>query len=471
MKKISSFSIRTTLLGLALVGASLPILAASALDQNWPQWRGPWQNGVAPSANPPVTWSETNNVKWKAKIPGGGSATPIVWNDRIFIQTAIPTGKKIESKQAQEQPTTGQPGAGPAHVPGGPGEQGKGGRRGFGGPKPDEVYQFAVLCLERATGKTLWQQVAREEVPHEGYRQNEGSFASSSGLTDGKHFYAYFGSRGVYCYDFAGKLAWSQDLGKMRVAMSFGEGSSPTLYKDTIIVLCDHTPKSYLLALDKSTGKERWKADRGVGRVSHCTPLVVEGPKGDELIINSSDRVDAYDPVDGKILWYTGSQRQTPVPSPVFHNGVIYLSRGYRNSDFLALRAGGRGEIKASSYLWHVASGASYVPSILYYNGLIYVTNEVGIATCVEAETGKQVWRQRLGGLFFASPTAGDGKIYLVSETGETFVLGAGREPVILARNILDERIIASPAISNGRLFLRSDGSLFCIKQPRGHAQ
>jgi outer membrane protein assembly factor BamB len=262
-----------------------------------------------------------------------------------------------------------------------------------------------------------------------------------------------------------GRLVWNRHLGIEYSAFNtpWGHGASPVLYKETILLLCDHAQKSYLLALDKSTGKERWKVDRDKGRVSHSTPLVVEGPNGNELIVNSSERVDAYNPENGEFLWHAGSQRQTPIPSPVFHNGVIYLSRGYRNSDFLAIRPGGRGAVSESSILWRAPSGASYVPSILYYDGLLYVTNEVGVVTCADAETGKPVWSQRLGGIFFASPVAGDGKVYMVSETGETFVLRAGREANILAKNDLGERMIASPAISNGRLFLRSDGTLFCI--------
>jgi outer membrane protein assembly factor BamB len=262
-----------------------------------------------------------------------------------------------------------------------------------------------------------------------------------------------------------GRLVWARHLGLeySPFITPWGHGSSPVLYKNLILLLCDHVSKSYLLALDKNTGKECWKVDRSEGRVSHSTPLVVEGPHGDELIINSSARIDAYNPADGEFLWYAGSTRQTPVPSPVFYNGVIYLSRGYRNSDFLALRPGGRGDVSESNLLWRAPSGASYVPSILYYEGLLYVTNEVGIVMCADAETGKPVWRQRLAGIFFASPVAGDGKVYLVSETGETFVLRAGREPAILAQNDLGERFLASPAISNGCLFLRSDGTLFCI--------
>jgi outer membrane protein assembly factor BamB len=206
-----------------------------------------------------------------------------------------------------------------------------------------------------------------------------------------------------------------------------------------------------------------WKKDRGTGRVSYSTPLVVSGPESDELIINSSERIDAYNPVNGELLWYSGSPRQSPIPSPVFHDSVIYLSRGYRNSDFLAIRPGGHGEVTESHTLWRTPTGASYVPSILYYDGLLYMTSDAGILTCAEASTGEQVWRQRLRGVFFASPAAADGKVYLVSETGETIVVRAGREPDILARNNLGERLIASPAISRGHIFLRSDENLFCI--------
>ena len=220
---------------------------------------------------------------------------------------------------------------------------------------------------------------------------------------------------------------------------------------------------SYLLALDARTGKERWKVDRGSGRVSHSTPLVVTAPQGDELVVNSSERIDAYDPKTGKLLWYTGSERQTPIPSAVFHDGRIFLSRGYRNSDYLAIRPGGRGDVTATHVEWRAASGASYVPSIVYYDGLLYMTNEVGVVTCADARTGEAVWRHRLGGLFFASPVAGDGKVYLLSETGEAFVLRAGRSPEVLSRNELGGRFLASPAIAQGRLFLRSDDALFAV--------
>jgi outer membrane protein assembly factor BamB len=262
-----------------------------------------------------------------------------------------------------------------------------------------------------------------------------------------------------------GRAVWSRHLGKEYGSFQnpWGHGSSPTLYRDRLILLCDHRPVAYLLALDKATGKERWKVDRGRDRVSHSTPVVVPGPEGDEMIVNSSERIDAYDPANGKLLWHTGTDRQTPIPSAVFDGGMIYLSRGYRNSDYLAIRPGGRGDVTTSHIQWNAPGGASYVPSILQYEGLLYMTNEVGVVTCAEAETGKRIWRHRLEGVFFASPVAGDKKVYMVSETGTTFVLRAGREPQVLAENHLEQRFIASPAIADGHLFLRSDGKLFAI--------
>jgi outer membrane protein assembly factor BamB len=181
------------------------------------------------------------------------------------------------------------------------------------------------------------------------------------------------------------------------------------------------------------------------------------------MIVNSSERIDAYDPSNGKLLWHAGSERQTPIPTPVFHDGLIYMTRGYRNSDYLAIRPGGRGDVSASHILWRGPGAGSYVPSLVHYQGLLYMTNEVGVVTCADAATGASVWRQRLGGVFFASPVAADNKIFMVSETGETFVLEAGREPRVLARNDMGERLIASPAIANGRLLLRSDRTLFAI--------
>ncbi len=426
--------------------------------EDWPQWRGPRGNGISAETGLPHQWSSSQNIAWKVPLEGLGASSPIVLGDRIFVtsQTGnVPIQQGMPTRLARDDKDLA-------------GKENPIGGRNMSAARPGDKVMLIVEAISRTDGRRLWKYStpATGEFPQLNEKHN---LATPTPVTDGKIVYALFGNGQIVALGMDGKPVWTRHLGKeySPFQVQWGHGGSPALYRDMLIVLCDHTPKSYLIALDKNTGKERWKADRGAGRISHCTPMIVPGPKGDELIINSSERVDAYNPANGELLWYTGSPRQTPVPSAAYHNGVIYLSRGYRNSDFMALRPGGRGEIPAGDYVWRVASGASYVPSILYYDGLIYVTNEVGIASCVDAETGKQVWRQRLGGIFYASPVGADGKIYMASETGETFVLKAGREAIILSRNALDERIIASPAISNGSIYLRSDGTLFCIRKTK----
>jgi outer membrane protein assembly factor BamB len=424
-----------------------------AKAEDWPQWRGPSGNGISSSTGLPERWSASEHIAWKAAIAGLGASSPIVWGDRVFVTSqkgVVPVQTGMRPQLARDDQDLA------SH------ENPMGGRNMKAGSTSDKVT-LIVEAFRSSDGKKLWEysMPATGEFPLLNEKHN---LATPTPVTDGKLVFAWFGTGQIVALDFNGHPVWSRHLGAeySPFTPTWGHGASPVLYKETILLLCDHPKKSYLLALDKNTGKERWKADRGQGRISHCTPLVFPGPKGDELIINSSERVDAYSPENGELLWHAGSQRQTPVPSAVFHKDVIFLSRGYRNSDYFAIRAGGRGDA-SGNILWQAPNGASYVPSILYYQGLIYVTNEVGVVTCADAETGKQVWRRRLGGIFFASPVAGDGKIYMVSETGETYVLKAGREATILATNDLGERFLASPALSNGRLFLRSDGTLFCI--------
>ena len=338
-----------------------------------------------------------------------------------------------------------------------------GGRR----PEPDRTAGDVWLVVEafgRSDGQRLWEYrtKATGTLPEVHEKHN---LATPTPVTDGRRVYAWFGNGQIVALDMEGRLVWTRHLGEEFAPFRtlWGHGSSPALFGDLLILLCDHLSHAYLLAVDARTGKDRWKADRGDGRTSHSTPLVVRGPEGPELLINSSERIDVYDPATGKLLWFAGGLRQTPIPSAVFHDGRIYLSRGYRNSGYMAIRPGGRGDVTATHVEWQTPSGASYVPSIVYYDGLLYMTNEVGVMTCADARTGESVWRHRLGGVFFASPVAGDGKVYMLSETGEMFVLRAGRRPEVLARNDLGERFIASPAISHGRLFLRSDRTLFAV--------
>ena len=456
----------------ALLGvASLLTLAAatavaSAPYQNWPQWRGPFQNGVAPEANPPTTWSETNNVKWKVKIPGSGNATPIVWDNRVFIQTAIPTGKKIEAKPAETDVPPPQQG------PGGPGAPGGGkGRGGFGaGPKPTEVYQFAVLCLDRQTGKVLWQQVAREEVPHEGFKQGDGSFASSSGLTDGKHLYAYFGSHGLYCYDLDGNSVWSQDLGKMRIKMSFGEGSSPTLYRDTLIVNRDNEDNSCIIALDKNTGKTLWKKPREEG-TSWSTPLIIERDGKAQVVVTATGKIRSYDLASGEIVWECGGLTRNVIPCPVADSDMVYCISGFQGNALLAIRLGRTGDLTGSDAIaWTHNKNTPYVPSPLLYNGKLYffaVNN--GILSCLDSKSGNPLIDAKkledLAGVY-ASPLGAAGRVYLVGRNGVTVVLKQSDTLEVLATNRLEEKFDASPAAVGKDLFLRGHEYLYCLTEP-----
>jgi outer membrane protein assembly factor BamB len=420
---------------------------------NWPQWRGPLSNGVSTDSRLPVHWSAVDHIVWEASLDGLGASSPIVWEDAVFVSSQ----KGRAPVQPGENPRLARDDSDLAKR-----ENPIGGRR-TASEGPAAEVSLVLEAFRISDGRRLWEYSARAkgELPKVHEKHN---LATPTPVTDGKLIFAWFGNGQLFALDMRGHLVWTRHLGIEYAAfdVSWGHGGSPVLYGNTLILLCDHGHNSYLVAVDKATGTERWKVGRG-NALSHSTPLVVNGPKGDELIVNSSERIDSYNPINGDLLWYTGSQRQTPIPSPVFHDGVIYLSRGYRNSDFLAIRPGGRGDISESHVLWRAPGGASYVPSILFYKGLLYVTNEVGIVTCAEAETGKTLWRKRLGGIFYASPVAGDGKIYWSSETGETYILSEGREGDVIARNELGERIIASPAISNGHLFVRSDGTLYCI--------
>ena len=441
---------RLSALSMLLLSCLLPYASA----ENWPQWRGVSSDGISNDTGLPTTWSEGENIAWKAELAGIGTSSPIIWENRVFVTSQsgrIPIATGMQPQLARDDQSLARQ------------EKPIGGRSAAKSQEEDEVF-LIVEAFRHSDGVRLWEyrSQAKGEFPQLHEKHN---LATPTPLTDGTFVYAWFGTGQLFALDMEGKPVWTRHIGKEYAPFTtnWGHGSSLTLYKDTLILLCDHVGKSYLLALDKRTGKERWNVDRGKGKISHCTPLVIQAPGGEELIINSSERIDAYDPASGNLLWYADGKRQTPVPSPVFHNGTIYMVRGYRNSDFLAIKPGGRGDVTSSHILWRTSGGASYVPSILYQEGLIYVTNEVGIVTCADAKDGKTVWRRRLGGIFFASPVAADGKVYMVSETGVTFVLRSGRKPEILAENNLDVRIIASPAISNGHLFLRSDGALFCI--------
>ncbi len=438
------------------LGIALALLVSvPAPAENWPQWRGPSSNGVSSESGLPVEWGVDRNIAWKASVTGLGTSSPIVWENLIFVTSQTGNAnvrrgshpnlaRDDQELAAREDPIGG---------------------RGIGSTRdPHGEVALLVEAFRTSDGSRVWEYraPATGEMPELHEKHN---LATPTPATDGERVYAWFGNGQIVALDMDGQLVWARHLGEEYAPFHnrWGHGSSPALHQHLVILLCDHIEEGFILALDKRTGEERWKVDRGEGRVSHSTPVIVPGSDGGEMIINSSERIDVFDPSTGKLLWHTGAKRQTPIPSPVFQNGVIYMARGYRNSDVLAVHPGGRGEVPESEYMWRVPGGASYVPSILQYRGLVYMTNEIGVLSCIDAATGERVWRHRLGGIFFASPVAGDGKIYMASETGEVSVLRAGRTPEVLAKNDLGERLIASPAISGGQLYLRSDGSLFAV--------
>ncbi len=427
--------------------------AQTPADQNWPQWRGPWNSGVAPTANPPVVWSETNHIKWKGKIPGSGLATPVVWGDRLFIQTAIPTGKKVNVPA----PSSGPPARG-------------GGRGMMGGEQPNELEQFVILCFERQTGRELWRRIAREEVPHEGFRAGEGSFVSSSPVTDGEHVFAIFGSHGLYCYDMEGRLQWSHDLGRMHIVMGFGEGSSPALHQDTLVVNWDHEGDSFIIALDKHTGKTLWKNPRPE-RTSWSTPLVVEHAGKPQVVVSGTGKIRSYDLASGQLVWECGGLTRNVIPSPVTAEDVVYCLSGFQGNALQAIRLGRAGDLTGTdAVVWSQHKNTPYVPSpLLYGHRLYFFANNNGILSCLDARSGRPLLdAERLEALpgVYASPVGAGGRVYLAGRNGVTLVLKASDRLEVLATNRLDEKFDASPAAVGKELFLRGHESLYCIAEP-----
>ena len=430
--------------------------ASDDAEMNWPQWRGPTGTGVAPHGDPPVEWSESKNVRWKVEIPGRGHATPIVWGDRIYVQTAVQTDQKVEPKESSEQP---------------PPQQGRGERRGrnwMGSVPPTHIHKFVILALDRRTGKTVWERTLCEELPHEGGHR-DASQASNSPATDGQHIIACFGSRGLYGLDMQGQVLWQHRFGPMQTRMGFGEGSSPRLYGDTAVVNWDHEGQSFVVALDKQTGEQRWKVDRDE-RTSWATPLVVTVDGKPQVVTSATNRIRSYDLRSGSLLWECGGMTGNVVPSPVCGHGLIYCASGFRGSALLAIRYGdAKADITDSpAVAWvYGGKGAPYVPSPLLYGDALYFLQENReVLSCVDAKSGQPHYaRQRLEGLkgVYASPVGAKGRVYVVGRNGKTAVIQHGPELKLLATNALDDSFTASPAIVGDELFLRGDRHLYCI--------
>ncbi len=429
------------------------LLGGASLGADWTNWRGPNANGVAPDRTLPVKWSATENVAWKAPIAGAGVSTPIVSGDRVYVTSQIGAGVRREGNHPRLVQGSDAAAQGERAL----------GVDGAAGADPSKTY-FVVEAFGRADGKRVWERridAAGDLTPV----HDKHNLATPSPVTDGTLVYAWFGTGQIVALDRAGAVVWQRHLAKENGAfdIQWGHGSSPVLYGDLLILLCDQPARSYLVALDKTTGKDRWKADRGQGRASYSTPLVIEGAFGTEVIVNSTERIDAYDAKTGAFLWHTGETSRFAVPSPVFHEGVIYASRGYRSGPYMAIKPGGRGDVSSTQMVWRMATGAPYCSSLLYYDRVVYMANDVGVLTAIDSASGERVWQERVDGVFSASPVAGGGHVYFVSENGDTVVLKAGRAPQVIARNALGERAVASPAISNGQIFIRTDKHVFAI--------
>jgi len=426
-----------------------PLTRAHA--ENWPHWRGPSATGVSAESGLPERWSETENIIWKAPVRGLGISSPVVWGDRVFVTSQI--GRS--ARRAGNHPTLVQ-GGDPAQA----GERALGGSNAGGAGK----VSFLVTALNRVDGRRLWEY----EVPAEGDLaevHDKHNLASSSPLTDGQRVYAWFGTGQFVALDMAGTLIWSRHLGREYAPfdINWGHSSSPALFNGTLILLCYHQPTAFLLSLDAASGKTRWRVERGRDINSYSTPLVVETAAGPEVIVNSSDGMSGHNPTTGQLLWHIQESNRFPIPMPVSHDGTIYTSRGYRSGPYMAIRPGGKGDVSKSHVLWRIDTGAPYVSSLVHYDGRLYMAGDVGVLSAIDAKTGQRIWQERTGGVFTASPVAGDGKIYLLSEDGQAIVLAAGPSPRVLARNRLNARQLASPAISGGRLFIRTDDAVYAV--------
>lgn len=417
---------------------------SKALDY-WPQWRGPLATGVAPSANPPIEWNDKRNIRWKVELPGKGHSTPIVWRDFIFLTTAIPHGEAVRPRL-------------PARL----------------GAHDNLLltyeHEFAVLAVNRRDGKILWQRTVHKELPHEAGHVT-GSLASNSPVTDGELVFAFFGSRGLYCLDTSGKLLWQKHLGEMHSKHGHGEGSSPALYGDTLVVNWDQESDSFVVALDKRSGKERWKMPRPED-TSWATPIIVETGGKPQVVISGTNRIRGYDLAGGAVLWECGGLSSNVVASPVSANGVVYAGSSYDTRALLAIRLdGARGDITGSrQVLWSRKRGTPYVPSPLLYGDSLYTLQHYqGIVSRLDVKTGEdQGGPFRLGaiGNVYASPVGAAGRIYITSRDGVTQVLSHGdKTPRNLAVNRLDDTISASAALAGRELFLRGERYLYCIAE------
>lgn len=411
---------------------------------HWPHWRGPRHVGVA-DADVPLTWSDTSNVRWKIAIPGRGMSTPVVWGDRLFLTTAIPTGAASTTPDASTQ------GRGPG-----------------GGTGAGQEHRFEVLAVDRQTGKILWQRTATTAVPHEGYHHIYGSFASNAPATDGQRVYAFFGSRGLFVYDLNGKELWKKDLGiKAAMHLAFGEGTGVLVDEGRVYLQYDHNQAGAIIALDATSGNELWRVPRN-HRSSWSTPIVVRHGGAKHLVVSAETNVTALDVNTGKVVWEVAGLGMNPIPQPVQHGDMVLLMSGYRNPKLMAVRLGRTGNLTGTDAVaWETVRGTSYTASPALHDGRLYVIADNGQMSVFNATTGAPAYlQQRLPKPynFKASPLVVRDRVYLATEEGDVVVVKTGDTHEVLATNTLtDQSFIASPIAVERDLYLRSRTHLFRI--------
>lgn len=415
--------------GLLSVVAGVTANAASVAEQ-WPQWRGPNADGVAVKGDPPITWSETENVKWKIALPGHSSSTPIIWEDKLFIQTAVPADGSENALR----------------------------HRG--------AFKFNVICYNRNSGEVIWEKTAVEATPHEGHHPT-GSHASYSPVTDGERLWVSFGSRGLYCFDLDGNLEWKRDLIEMRMRRAFGEGSSPAIAGDAVVVQMDHEGDSKIFAFNKISGEPMWQANRNEIS-SWSTPLAVEHEGKYQVVTTATDKIRSYDAATGEVIWECEGLTANAIPTPIAGFGMVYCTSGFRGYAMRAIELGHTGDLTGTDALkWEVDEGTPYVPSPLLYGDRLYVTSDNrAILSCYDAKTGEAIFTgERLEGLgqLYASPVGAADRIYIADRDGNTLVLKRSDKVEVLALNKLDDVFDPSPVVIGDTIYLKGLKNLYCI--------
>lgn len=435
----------------ALLTMLMTACLATAETKNWPAFRGASADGLGEGDTLPDTWSTTENVVWKADIPGWGWSSPIVWGDKVFITTAV------SEKEVEKPYIGGYPGG---HV------------------HPMDEHRWMVYCLDFDTGDVVWQREAHKGIPPQ-QRHPKNSYANATPITDGQRIYAYFGNIGMFCYDMDGRKIWEKRLGSFQMRGGWGPGTSPVLHKDRIFLVNDNEKESFMVALDKHTGEQLWRIERAE-RSNWSTPYVWENEKRTEIVTIGTNRMRSYG-LDGKLLWELNGTSGLVSLTPLSKHGLLYTGAAYHYGPIYAIRPGASGDISLKDgestnewIAWSHGRGASIHPSFLVSGERMYVLFDARLLICYDAKTGEVIFsRQRLDlgasrGRYYASPWAYNGKIFLLNEDGSTLVVEDGSEFKVLGKNDLNDPAWATPAIARGSLFIRTFSSLYRLQKDAG---